>query len=163
GVAAYRAEFEPVARAALAAAVAHGGEAVLRDVALRFPGTLSGDEATYRLACLLWDHGNPRAASARLDRLGAHPPSPPPSPPPAESASGLEPPRGVLSAACLYRLGDVERARSALAVARGDSAELVMSIAGAAAANLLDEQNLARFVGRLRDDQARPATSVDDW
>ena len=47
----------------LKVAVARGDEALLRDVILRFPETKAGDEALYRLAHFLWDHGRARAAA----------------------------------------------------------------------------------------------------
>src|SRR5262249_17935312 len=64
GLVAYRGQFEPAARARLTAATARGDEAGLREVALRFPETQSGDEALYRLAHFLWDHGRAGAAAA---------------------------------------------------------------------------------------------------
>jgi hypothetical protein len=75
GQAAYRAQFEALARGRLNAAIGSGSEAALRDVAARFPETKAGDEALFRLAVYLRDHGRARAAVACLKRLHFRPES----------------------------------------------------------------------------------------
>lgn len=73
GQAAYRTQFEPLARSRLNAAIARGDEASLRDVAARFPETKSGDEALFRLGVYLRDHGRAGAALACLKHLRSRP------------------------------------------------------------------------------------------
>jgi outer membrane protein assembly factor BamB len=101
GRAAYRAQFEAVARQQLNAAIAGGGEAALRDVARRFPSTKAGCESLYRLGQFLWDHGRPEAAASCLERLRGDP-----------DAAAFEPAVSVLLAASLERAGQGEKFRA---------------------------------------------------
>lgn len=75
GQTAYRAQFEALARGRLNAAISRGEEAALREVAARFPETKAGDDALFRLAVYLRDHGRARAAVACLKRLRFRPES----------------------------------------------------------------------------------------
>jgi len=95
GRAVYSAQFEPVAKQQLHTAIEAGSESALRDVALRFPATPSGDEALYRLAHRLWEHGRPEPAAACLARLLAAP----------DSATRFEPGLSLLLAACQRHCG----------------------------------------------------------
>jgi outer membrane protein assembly factor BamB len=73
GQSAYRMQFEALARGRLNAAISRGDEASLREVAARFPETKSGDDALFRLAVYLRDHGRARAAVACLRQLRIRP------------------------------------------------------------------------------------------
>ncbi len=75
GQSAYRTQFEALARGRLNAAISRGDEASLRDVAARFPETKSGDDALFRLAVYLRDHGRARAAVTCLRQLRIRPES----------------------------------------------------------------------------------------
>jgi hypothetical protein len=75
GLAAYKVQFEALARGRLNAAISQGDEAAFRDVVARFPETIAGDEALFRLAVFLRDHGHDRAAVACLKRLQFRPES----------------------------------------------------------------------------------------
>lgn len=115
GQAAYRAQFEPAARARLARAIASGGEAPLREVVVRYPQTRAADEALYRLGLFLWDHGRPHSAAACLERLSSRP----------EAAAPFEPSLGRLLAGCSNRLderGGMTATHAGWTTFRGDAA-----------------------------------------
>ncbi len=153
GQAAYRVQFEPVARAQLNAAINRGDEAVLRDVALRFPETSAGDEALYRLAHFLWDHGRPRAAVACLGRLTARP----------AASAPFEPAISVLAAACWGRLGNQDQARTALIRAGQSVPGTAPQIARAAWLDAATDEGFAAFIARLGGDRSQAAVPFDDW
>src|SRR5262245_50838057 len=59
GLAVYRLQSDAQAKHALQSAVARGGEAPLREIVRRYPGTTAAAEARFRLGHALWDHGRP--------------------------------------------------------------------------------------------------------
>src|SRR5262249_7262374 len=138
GLTAYRGQFEPAARARLIAAMVRGDEAELREVALRYPETQSGDEALYRLAPFLWGHRRAGAGAPRLERLTARP----------ESAASFEPALSALSAACWTRLGDGERARSIFADMARKMPDAGVQIGGVKSAKMPSADNLDGLLTR---------------
>jgi outer membrane protein assembly factor BamB len=154
GLAAYRAQFEPVARTRLNAAVARGDEALLRDVVLRFPETKAGDEALYRLAHFLWDHGRIRAAAACLDRLAARP----------DTTVLFEPGLSVLTALCWSRLGDRDRAGAAVARLReARPGPLSIPIAGVKLPDLLGDVGVEELINRVGRDSRPDVDRAEEW
>jgi outer membrane protein assembly factor BamB len=157
GLAAYRAQVEPVARTRLTAAVAQGDEALLRDVVLRFPETKAADEALYRLSHFLWDHGRTRAAAACLERLRQD----------ADAAAPFEPGLSMLTAVCWSRLGDRERAAAAVARLRElrppASGPLSVPIAGVRLPDLLSDVGIEDLLQRAGREGQQRADRADGW
>jgi outer membrane protein assembly factor BamB len=153
GRAAYRAQFEAVARQQLNRAIASGGESELRDVAQRFPSTKAGCEALYRLGRFLWDHGRPEAAASCLERLRTEP-----------DAADFEPAVSVLLAASLLRGNQPAKFR---AVIRELDASELLSRAQLAGRPLADlprgERALAAFSKLLGAGEATVPDEARDW
>jgi outer membrane protein assembly factor BamB len=153
GLAAYRGQFEPTARARLIAAVTRGGEAGLREVALRFPETQPGDEALYRLGHFLWDHGRAGAAAACFERLMARP----------DCAAPFEPALTMLAAACWTRLGDSDRARTVFAELRNKMPDAGMQVAGVRSAKLPAGEQLEGFLAGFGSETSPSGAAAGDW
>ena len=153
GQAAYRVQFEPVARARLNAAVARGGEASLREVAQRFPETRAGDEALYRLGYSLWDHGRIHAAAACFKRLKSRP----------LGAAPFEPALSAMIAACWTRLGCADRARAAIAPLRKSFQSVAVSIAGSLSPTLSTDQAVDEFLARFGRESFQAVDTAEDW
>jgi hypothetical protein len=157
GLAAYRVQCEPAARTQLNAALARGDESALREVALRFPETKAGDESLFRLGHYLWDHGRARAAAACLERLKMRP----------DAAAPFEPGLSVLAAACWGRLGDRDRARTAVAHLREtgpDSSRLMtVQVSGVKSRDILSDEGLEEFLSRFGRDAPQAFDPSGDW
>jgi outer membrane protein assembly factor BamB len=152
GRAAYREQFEAVARTRLNAAIATGTELALRDVAARFLETRSGDEALYRLGHFLRDHGRASAAAACLERLLVRP----------EAAAPFEPALTLTIAACWARAGERQRARDIVVSLRGRRSATGLHIAGLDNPDLLTDAGWDDFLDRIAapDSGANPAMQL---
>ncbi|HTI52491.1 MAG TPA: hypothetical protein VL475_16115, partial [Planctomycetaceae bacterium] len=152
GRAAYRAQFEAVARQQLNAAILNGGESALREVTRRFPSTAAGSEALYRLGQFLWDHGRPEAAAACLERLRGAP-----------DAAAIEPAVSILLAACRQRAGQGAQFRAAVEELRTREIPVKTQIAGRPLVELLHGERVAEVLGEMLGLMvtAPPADEVD--
>lgn len=154
GRAVYAAQFEPVAKQQLHTAIEAGSESALRDVALRFPATPSGDEALYRLAHRLWEHGRPEPAAACLARLLAAP----------DSSARFEPGLSLLLAACQRHCGQSAEFAATAQRLQTFKENREARLAGRPLADVLpsdpSSSNWDRLLGPISPRNAEPA---DDW
>ncbi|MGQ0633465.1 MAG: outer membrane protein assembly factor BamB family protein [Planctomycetaceae bacterium] len=147
----YRLQCEAPARQALSAAVSSGGEAPLRDVIRRFPGTTSADEARFRLGHVLFDHGRPEAAAACFEKLQAD----------ASVARTFEPRLSLLLVACWQRAGRPERSRALAQRLREHAVELRVS--GAPLAMLQESDLVQERLSLLLSPHGTPRGDRRDW
>lgn len=153
GRAAYRAQFEGVARQQLNAAIASGGEGALRDVARRFPSTKAGSESLYRLGQFLWDHGRAEAAASCLERLRGDP-----------DAAAFEPALSVLLAASLERAGQRAKFRAVVDELGKRAADPGMRIAGKPLADWLRGEFASAIPGQSSGSgENRARGNAPDW
>ena len=150
----YVTQFEPVARQSLNAAIEAGSEPALREVVARFPATPSGDEALYRLAHRLWEHGRAEAAAGCLQRLRAGP----------ESSDRFEPGLTLLLAACQWRAGQTAPFAASVERLKTHEGSRDAKIAGRPLASILvGDAGPEAWRGLFGPVRGRSAGSDDDW
>lgn len=151
GKAAYHVQFDVPARQRLIAALAEGGEAGLRETALRFPRTPAGAEAMYRLGHLLWEHGRWEAAAACFERVAGEP----------AEAQAFEPVLTLMRAACRHLAGDRDALPGLVGQLRASPTPPVQRLAGRPLGELLRHDDAADQLAALLGPATRPAQA--DW